>query len=265
MHRASFAALVEVDFQGLGEIQYLEAFRGHAARIDRLEVSADRSRAPSTACRDIGTAEDPGPIEWLTRVSFDVAFSHIEWMHDGRGTGIVRDRVGRRRIGDGNVLADTLKVRRHVGRMPSGRPARVEHLIRVGLEQHAIEHGIAAQPDSLIGERDLSELVRCAQRLERHQRILAGYVENGKVGASGWNPRRKGVATDRRAGRSARFDYEYALFSAARELELGSYDHASGTTTYYDRIIIAKRLIDALGASTSGQTCQRSSHADGQT
>ncbi len=149
---------------------------------------------------------------------------------------------------------------------PAG-PTGIEYLRRVGLKQHAVKHGIAAQADALKGERRLGELVPGAQWHERHLRVFARHVENRKVGPVSRQPYWEVGAADCGRGRAARFDNQDALAPAARHLQFGGDDCSRAAAAHDDRIVTAGSRNDALSAAarTAEQSAQLCSDTDCQT
>ena len=188
-------------------------------------------------------------------------------MNDIRRAGILRDAIGGRRIRYRDILSDTLEVRRHVGGMPSRRRILIENFRRIGLEQHPVEHRVAAETDALPGEGSLRELKWRAGRLEGQQRVFAGHVENRKVSPVGRQPRRKVRTADSCAGGAASFNDQDALFAAARSLQLGSDDRTCGAAADNDRIETAGSLGNGASATAaaSGESDQRRTQAQAET
>ncbi len=188
-------------------------------------------------------------------------------MDDIRRAGILRDTVGRRRVRHRDILADKLEIWRHVGGMPSRRPVLIENLRRIGLEQHPVEHSVAAETDALPSEGSVGELKWRAGGLEGHQRVFAGHVVNRKVGPAGRQPWREVCAADGCAGGAASFNDQDALFAAARSLELGSNDRTCGAATYNDRIETAGSLGNcaSAAAAASGERNQLRPQAQAET
>ena len=80
--------------------------------------------------------------------------------------------------------------------MPARRPTAIEDLRRIGLEQHAVEHAVAAQPDALKGKSSFRKLIGRPKRLKCHQRVLARHIEDGEIIASCGQPRHQGSASN---------------------------------------------------------------------
>src|SRR5215469_9703778 len=113
-----------------------------------------------------------------------------------RWASILRNAVCGRRIGNWDSLPHTIEVRGHVGPMPAGRPITIENLRRIGLEQHAVEHAVAAQSDALKGKSSFRELIGRTERLKCHLRVLARHIEDTKVLTSRGQPRHKRSAAN---------------------------------------------------------------------
>ena len=186
-------------------------------------------------------------------------------MRDHCGTGVLRSTIRRWRIGNRNLLTDTIEVLAHVFPLPSLGPTAIEYLRRIGLKQHAVEHAIAAQSDSLKRKRRLSELVGHTERLKCHLRILAWHVEDCEIVASRGQPRYTGSATSSRRRRSTSFDDEDPLSSSAGQPQLGGYDATGRAAANNNRVVSIDRRIDIVAASAPQHASQGRCHTQRQT
>lgn len=160
-------------------------------------------------------------------------------MGDPRRAGIVGDAVRGWRVGDRNTLAHAIEMRQQIVPLPALGPGIVEHLLRVGLEQHAVEHAVAAEPDALKGERRLGELIGCAERHVRDLRIFARDIEDRRAASAARQPGRNIGAADRRSGRPAGLDDQDALATLAGGLEPRRDNGARGPAADDDDVVPA--------------------------
>src|SRR5271157_3665049 len=99
--------------------------------------------------------------------------------------------------------------------LPAPGPSLLKYLLGVGLKQHAVEHAVAAEPDSLKCERRLSELIGRPERHVGDLRVLARDVEDRRTATAARQPRRNVGATDRRGGRPSGLDDQDAFSAMA--------------------------------------------------
>ena len=145
VHGDGFTVIVEINLRDLAARQDFQVRNRRAARRDLGEVAGDGSGALASGGCHVRTAVNSRRVEGQAGVAFHPAIGGIQRMHDVRRPGELRKPVGRGRVGHRNSRADAIEVRAHVGPVPSRRPAAIEHLRRVGLKEHAVDHAVAAQ------------------------------------------------------------------------------------------------------------------------
>ena len=99
VHCERRAGRIEVDQVSLGVMQNLKPRYRRTARIDSLEIRADRPCATAVSGSDIRPAIDARPGEWLARVTFNPAGLGVKRMRDQCRAGVLRNTISRRRIG----------------------------------------------------------------------------------------------------------------------------------------------------------------------